>query len=1180
MLTSHRGNVLLIWIASLLVSPSIQGADWHHPFDRDGGDYWRQRVRVTIENPSPQAVEGRPVSLPMGTEPGSLPIVGARAESIRVCAEDGEEFLYSITNSAGAQQTRGVLAKGSVLTVPMEAKPRMSQILYVYYDNPSAGEVADFLDVRIGLENGDLEQGEGSTPDGWRHDAPDGTHQTSWVREHPQSGTHCLKTIVAEHGEPSWISTRQHEVPIVGGARYRIEGWVAARNVKGMAGWYIHVGNREQPMMVDPMLSAGSGSFDWKKISTTFVAPSTADRADLGTVLRGTGTAWFDNVRLTCLDRKPEYPVKIAAPERVTIRESAADASWTSDRARNLRAMVKVIHLGRDSRTNALAAIKLDSLRLRFPAFASPDSLVVLNRGKQIPFTTRENTLLFPANVSGMSIETYHIYGLDPEHATPASKPEMLQLASKYNLVRNGDFDDGTGLPHGWQVSAPSTDSRVKMGFDDPNRSDLGRRCARMIVPDEVPAGWRGWVQEVAVRPHRTYLISGAVKCANVKEGEVRIHVHRRRGDGEYVEQEPILSIGSPIHGTTDWTMMSGVMTMPADTAKLQIHLTMDRSGTVWHDSILVAEVLPAKLTALEHRPNRRSESVQVWPMPAVRKVFREDIPPNSATAAAVSLARNEREVLQIAVRSPVARRAVKIQADPPVGPRNARLPAPEIGVVGYVPIDHPTDYYQSKTPAWHRKYPRGGGQSDGWAGDWPDPVLPRSQFDLEMNATQPLWLTFRTDSQTTPGAYQGTIRLVEGSTTLATIAYTVQVWDYTLPETSHLKAIYDIGPGPGGERYWRASPSELYSQVAPFMASRRTSSNRIQPDPDFSYEGGVARADFREFDRAATLYFEKWKLPHSYMPNLFYVFGWGFPPKAVFGEAPYDGPPPFENVDRSKLRANYKKAYQACLRLFWTHVKEKGWSDRFVLYISDEPFYDREPIRIQMKALCAMIHEVDPKIPIYSSTWHHVPEWEGSLDIWGIGHYGVVAPETMSALRKSGARVWFTTDGQMCTDTPYCAVERLLPYYCFAHGAEAYEFWGVSWLTHDPYRFGWHAYINQSDAPGQSYWVRYPNGDGYLLYPGSPVGVVGPVTSIRLEQAREGIEDYEAMYLLQTLLDKRLGDESLRKRAMNALDAARSLVPIPNAGGRYSSRILADPALPGKIRDEVSRVIELFGRP
>jgi hypothetical protein len=260
--------------------------------------------------------------------------------------------------------------------------------------------------------------------------------------------------------------------------------------------------------------------------------------------------------------------------------------------------------------------------------------------------------------------------------------------------------------------------------------------------------------------------------------------------------------------------------------------------------------------------------------------------------------------------------------------------------------------------------------------------------------------------------------------------------------------------------------------------------------------------------------------------------------------------------------------------------VKAEGWQDRFVLYISDEPFFDRAPIRKQMVALCAMIHEVDRKIPIYSSTWHHVPEWDGALDIWGIGHYGVVPVEQMAKIRAGGAKIWFTTDGHMCTDTPYCAIERLLPYFCFHYGAEAYEFWSVAWLTYNPYKFGWHAYIHQTDAPGQSYYVRYPNGDGFLLYPGAPVGHVGPVSSVRFEQAREGVEDYEWLVLLRDLASKTRAAGRDTAQADAALKAVERLTPIPNAGGRYSTKLLPDPQVLYDVREAVAQAIEALGRP
>ena len=245
------------------------------------------------------------------------------------------------------------------------------------------------------------------------------------------------------------------------------------------------------------------------------------------------------------------------------------------------------------------------------------------------------------------------------------------------------------------------------------------------------------------------------------------------------------------------------------------------------------------------------------------------------------------------------------------------------------------------------------------------------------------------------------------------------------------------------------------------------------------------------------------------------------------------------------------------------------------MLYISDEPFDSEKDIRAQMKALCAMIHEVDPAIPIYCSTWHHQPEWDGSLTVWGVGHYGIVPPDRLAQIRKGGATLWWTTDGQMCIDTPYCAVERLLPHYCFKYGAEAYEFWGIDWLTYNPYEYGWHSYIHQSDQPGKSYYVRYPNGDGYLAYPGAAIGHAGPVTSVRLEQAREGCEDYEHLYLLRERIAVAKRSGRATAAAERTLAEARELVTIPNAGGLQSTRVLPRPDAVLEVKERVARAIE-----
>ena len=137
------------------------------------------------------------------------------------------------------------------------------------------------------MVNGDVEAGTGDTPSQWKHDQPDATHHATWTDEVAQSGHRALKTVVAQGAQPTWIATRQSGISIVGGARYRVEAWVKASGVQGTAGWYLHVGNATNSMLLAPMLDAGAGTYDWKQVELEFTAPREADRLSLGTVLPG-----------------------------------------------------------------------------------------------------------------------------------------------------------------------------------------------------------------------------------------------------------------------------------------------------------------------------------------------------------------------------------------------------------------------------------------------------------------------------------------------------------------------------------------------------------------------------------------------------------------------------------------------------------------------------------------------------------------------------------------------------------------------------------------------------------------------------------------------------------------------------------------------------------------------------
>ncbi|MBC7326845.1 DUF4091 domain-containing protein [bacterium] len=1166
----------LLSIFLVISSICLAGDDWHLNLYLGRGDYWRQRIRVEIRNDADVEQNGAPLSIRIGKGNNEANLIGARAEEVRVCDERGREMLYNITSPNGLDLTKGSIPEGSTITIPIECPPKSIATYYIYFDNPSAWRVPDYLSFSTGVRNGGVEEGEGNEPTGWRNDPQDETHHLYWVSENPHSGKKCLKTVVNEGAQPTWIGTRQFNIFIYAGGRYILRGWVKAENVKGYAGLYIHAGNQQDPMVLNQVVSAGEGSYDWKEIKFEFVAPKEANIAEVGTVLWGTGTAWYDDISLECVDIPQLKIISVSKPEKLGLREIIPRAKWYDDNPKDdinwdYRVPLKVFNFSTQNR-KALIAVNISQLSSQLRGKLNPASLRILEGERIIPFYRLNDIILFESESPARSLKVFHLYFSTDKRVKKGRELSYVHLLeSEHNLVKNPSFEQGDNLPADWEGGAEGTQpSGTIMKLDSPGL--FGKHCAKLFIPHGAQLAWTGWRQNVPVQPGKSYLYSAWLKCEDIRDGQVLIHAHYRNTKGELCKSLQYASAGEPISGTRNWTQMTGIFKMPDDVAFFQLHLTMLASGTVWHDGVLLAEVEEATIGELEAREELKE--LTVWQVPAVIKVFKEDLPPRKSTPIRIAMAKNEREPLQLAIRSPKAIKGIKVQVFPPVNKKGGKLNDFEIRVVGYVPIDHPSGYYSSTSPPWHRKYPTYIPATDGWAGWWPDPLLPYDEFDIQANKTQPIWIIFRTSMNVASGDYFGKVRLLSNGKLLKEIPFTVHIWDFALPDEIHTGAIYTCGIGspwilPGKTQ---EETRQLFWQ---FMAERRLCPGQIFPEPIIKYENGKVITDFSEFDKSAEIYFNKLKMPYAFTPSAFYLFGWGFPPAEKWGEKPYPGDYPYKEANRSKLRDEYKSAYQACLRAFWEHLKEKGWDKKFVLYIADEPFDYLPEIVEQMKALCDMIHEVDPSIPIYSSTWHHQPQWDGYINVWGIGPSGDVPPQKMEELRRKRARLWFTTDGHMCIDTPYCAIERLLPHLCFHYGVEAYEFWGIDWLTYNPYEFGWHAYIPQSESPTHFYYIRYPNGDGYLAYPGKLIGYNGFVSSVRMEQAGEGVEDYEYLYLLRELVDKGLREGKDVSEGKKALELAGQLVTIPNSGGRLSTKLLPNPEKVYEVRDAIANAIE-----
>lgn len=1264
---------IVLWLALwaiFLGTGSGAEAAWNRKLSTSDGGIWQKRIPLKIvvdKTQLPQEEESvklemqskrQPVDLTFTVveadavaEGWQLPLAGADVKEIRLVSEDGKEYLFEILNPQGDSQRVGKLQPGAKLIFPLEFQTMEdSGQFYVYFDNPKAWLLPDWWNP-AGFRNGGFEEGT-RMPTGWVFDSQDAEHRISWSENSPRSGKKCVEVVVEKGAKATWIAARHYHIPVIGGKKYRITGWVRGEEVEGRCGWYAHLGTPLKSIMISPMAYAGDGTFDWKCCTMEFTAPEEATQMSLGTVLRGTGRAWFDDVRVEVLEdgklEKPLCSCEVMAVETfpLTLRYPSrtnrdGEASFDAKRFFGTDSLPRYTFVSvtqdRNLEEERVVSCSSEVVQTRWRVEMDTDSVELLGLdGKPIPFEVWDKHFFFHARLPKQSVchfllvekptavsrlekvrqEVAGSEGMFPGTSLQGTEnsrqtisglqnavlPEFLKTT---NQVVNGGFEelDEQGNPIGWSHDVPSKTVTFHV-LSQENEAVFGKNCVQTRTTPDAEVPWRGWRQTIPVDGGQNYLCGVWLK-SEARAGDFSMFIHFHN---EKKETIAMTGLGRGISGNCDWRLLSGNVQAPEDAAFMSLHLTIHNPGTVWYDNVFVSKFTKGDIREMLGGMDG------IFQIPPIIKVFPDTTfsqNPASRERYAfqpVTMAKNEQESIQFALRF-AKNQVCSVELSPATSADGQGTLPTELFAVSYVPVNYKTNYYRNVSYRWLRKVPNVKGASDGWCGYWPDPLIPLSPNQEGKNVpsvrkswndslqvytlgkegfvwfqgeqTRALWLLVSTTKETPAGKYSGKITLRNMKKELvAEIPYTAEVLDFAIPDEPACGAIYDVRPKQ--MEFWNEkNVSKFREQVMDFMTQKRISPDKMPISVDLKYdaETGTATADWTEFDRVATQYFDVWKIPYAYLPGPFYCFGWGKPVYKMDGEAPYEGEYPYDGVDRSQLRPEYKKIYQAKLRAIWNHVKEKGWADRFVLYISDEPFYSMPEIIEQMKACCDMIHEVDPEIPIYSSTWRHVPQWDGYLDVWGVGHFGAVSEEQLQKSKDRGDRIWWTTDGHMCLDTPYCAIERLLPYWCVKYGADAYEFWGVSWFTYNPYDYGWHSFIHQSDRPGVEYYVLYPNADGYLLYPDKLLGTDRIISSVRLEQAREGVEEAAYLKRLHAEIERVSAYDQLSQQQKQTLENAKrtwtramDLVSIPSTGGRYSSRFLPYP-------EEVDEVKTLIGK-
>jgi len=480
-----------------------------------------------------------------------------------------------------------------------------------------------------------------------------------------------------------------------------------------------------------------------------------------------------------------------------------------------------------------------------------------------------------------------------------------------------------------------------------------------------------------------------------------------------------------------------------------------------------------------------------------------------------VDLAGGEHEAFQLVI-IPLDSflRDVSVTASPLTGPAGT-LPASLISV--------------GKTELVRTQYsPHSNGIERGWV---PDPIRPldgAEAFDVEPDAETALWVEVYAPAGTPAGRYSGTLTIHPANSHATVVPLEVTVRDFEIPRRGMFRTQGHFSIESVEEFYHRRMDDRWLAEWYEFWLSYRF-------DPVGQYSSYLTpRAELIDFCLERGL-----------------------------GTINLGGFSGVGEVDQSGLDSVYDQ------------VKGKGWLDYSYVYIGDETS-DFE----LMRKKADLIHTRYPGVRVMIGGSMPRPELNGYIDVWDPimrpgGVYGFEPAPCREALARGEEVLWYVC---IAPHPPFPNVQmedpltdsRSLFWMTYKYDIMGYEYWGYNY---------WNNNVRPEGEPRwpeigwNSYSYDHTNGDGQIAYPG-PGG--RPWPSVRLAVNRDGIEDWEVLWIVEDLA-RTAGELHLDREAevRGLVRRAQELADVPEMVVRDLTHYTRDPAVLLQHRREVNETIE-----
>jgi len=537
-------------------------------------------------------------------------------------------------------------------------------------------------------------------------------------------------------------------------------------------------------------------------------------------------------------------------------------------------------------------------------------------------------------------------------------------------------------------------------------------------------------------------------------------------------------------------------------------------------DKLLGETIQAERRFAIDIGDSRPGRGYAVWTESSMHRVLPHALPATATRepTARIALAANEREAFQIVLLALPGQelRGVRVEVGDLVSRKaGARIAAEHVTwhQVGYVRLEElwPHPAYREAVAGW-----------------WPDPLLPVEAVDVPKGFAQPIWVTVSAPPGTPPGDYEGTVTVSPQGRRPTVVKVRATVHGFQLPVRGHLKTAFALMDGFLEKLHGKPLSAELRRKYGDFVLR-----HRLNPD-DISRTSPPAIEDLLRYRDHGLNAFNVLNMVHERGDRAWVCWS----PKEAYTPA-------------------FKQRLIERLDPYVEQLRRHKLIDRAYIYTFDERGEDFYPI---LRDYFGMVKRRYPEIrTLTTAKVPQDPKAMRDLNVdWNCPISSVYSFAQAERCRAAGLEVW----SYICLGPRYPFANwladdplieaRVIWWQAFEQKMDGFLYWGLNiWGRQHNNRP-----IDPADGPllkwgittGGTRWTRL-HGDGVLLYPGTK----GPIGSIRLANIRDGLEDYEYLWLLAGKLG---GRDAAREACLPVARSLTSFTRDPDALGAQRERI------------------------